>query len=104
MISQNLRHRLLVILPPLCWFISQQSVIFFLHATCPNNRHGVSGVVEPIFSIAYLCLAVAVLALPKILLYDPGGHAWLPWLWTGIFAVAILFSGLAVLLLPSCHP
>lgn len=93
---------LLLALPPLAWFTSQQASSFLLHVRC-------GGLQETRWQGSLALLVIFGLALigPLIALRVRSSSR-SPWLvygaffWAGIFTLAILFQTMAALLLPTC--
>lgn len=90
-----------LLLPPLAWFVYEQGLSALLHADC---RQAPIGVAWGVASLAACALAFGLgrrLRHAGGLLADP----WLARLATaiaGLFALAIAFQTLAILIVPAC--
>ncbi|MDR6787144.1 putative Co/Zn/Cd cation transporter (cation efflux family) [Sphingomonas sp. BE138] len=102
MVSPRARSRAALVLPPVAWFAFEQGLPALLHARCDLAGWGL------VWGAASLvaCALAAWLARP---LARRGGDllatSWLARLalvLAGIFAVAIAFQTLAILLVPPC--
>ncbi|HUD95066.1 hypothetical protein [Sphingobium sp.] len=91
------RFLLAVLPPPLFWFISQQLSGLLLHACRPSQGQTGAAIIA-ILSLAALGPAIAIFATAR---ENTQRKAAL--LWSAIFALAIVYQGMAAILLPLCR-
>lgn len=90
-----------LLLPPVAWFVFQQGLSAVLHGDCSRSDLGLA------WGAASLAACGIALRIGWTL-REPHGALGDPWLarlalmLTGVFALAILFQTLAVLLVPTC--
>ncbi|WP_143761463.1 hypothetical protein [Sphingobium chlorophenolicum] len=88
---------LIFLLPPLCWFGSQQLSGLLLHACYRSQgRMGAALIAIPCF--AAMGPALSLGATPR-----NGAQRNAGLLWSAVFALAIIYQGLAAISLPACR-
>ena len=90
-----------LVLPPVTWFVFEQGLSALLHADCSQTVAGLG------WGIASLALCALAVRIAWTLRATTGALA-NPWLArlaiiiAGIFALAIMFQILAILMVPAC--
>lgn len=100
--SPRARNSLALVLPPLAWFGFQQGLSAVLHARCDLSGLGL------VWGVASLAICGVAAWLARPLARRNGDRLAMLWLarlalmLAGIFALAITFQTLAILLVPPC--
>lgn len=93
----RVRSLLIFLLPPLLWFGSQQLSGLLLHA-CRRSQGRIGAALIAVLCFAALGPALALMATPR-----SGAQRRAGLLWSALFALAIIYQGLAAMLLPVCR-